>query len=139
MHYRTPTDRAEVLNRYFTSVFTHETTSGTNQLTNYLKSTESKQSIELPQCFAEEEVYRALCKTDVQNSGGQDGIPCHLFHEGSPWIAQPLSNSFQPLTQLGSPPADCRWSNITPIFKEGSKIHHPLINQLASHASQLRF
>ena len=41
--HRTATERANALNRYFTSVFTHETTYGIEELGDSLKPTRSKE------------------------------------------------------------------------------------------------
>ena len=120
--HRTATERANALNRYFTSVFTHKTTYGIEELADSLKLTRSKELIELPHIT--EEVCHPLNKIDVQKSSSPDGIPGRLLREGAPWIVQPLSTLFNLSLKSGTLPTDWRSSNITPIFKKGSK-HTP--------------
>ena len=105
--------------------------------------------------FSKEEVYKALCKVDPSKSCGPDGIPGRLLRGGAVWLAEPLTLLYNQSINSGSVPRDWSSSNITPIFKKGSKhsrsnyrpisltsitvkilerlIHHKIANFLSEH------
>ena len=74
--------------------------------------------------FSEDEVCVELSKIDPRKSCGPDEIPARLLLEGAVWIAKPLSRLFNLSLESGSLPMDWKSSNITPVFKKGSK-HSP--------------
>ena len=57
-------------------------------------------------------------------SCGPDDIPGKLLVEGAPWIAEPLTKRFNRSIQTDSLPKDWTCSNVTPVFKKGSR-HSP--------------
>ena len=116
-------EKAKVLNGHFTSVFTRESPSGLQELVDTLSASRSKEYIDTLQ-FSEDEVCVELSKIDPRKSCGPDEIPARLLLEGAVWIAKPLSWLFNLSLESGSLSMDWKHSNITPIFKKGSK-HSP--------------
>ena len=86
----TDAGKAEVLNRYFQSVFTREDTSNLQQIRANLPGEPCPQSFDV--CvLSEQEVYEELCKLDAKKACGPDGLPGRLLKEAAVFIAKPLA------------------------------------------------
>ena len=118
-----PAEKAQALNSHFTSVFTRESSSGLHELTKSLSNSRSLESIESP-LFSEVEVRTALKRINPHQSCGQDRIPGRLLLEGADQVAKQLSDIYNLSLATGTLPVDWKSSNITAIFKKGSK-HSP--------------
>ncbi len=118
--YQTAIDKAKIMNQYFSSVFTRESTSGLTSLQSDLQPTNSVMSTTELQ-VTEDEVLEALLKIDPSKSAGPDEIPGRLLREGAVWLSVPLTKLYNLSLSKGSLPSDWTRSNVTPIFKKGNK------------------
>lgn len=85
------TEKAQVFNEYFSSVFTREDISCLRKLEEGLGTSRCEVRIEAV-ILTENEVYEELCRIDPSKA---DEIPRRLLREGAPWIAKPLLNPMQ--------------------------------------------
>ena len=99
---------AEVLNEYFSSVFTTEI--------------EGNKSEHLGQLFVTPEMIEKKIKKMKDNkSPGVDGIPPKLLKEIVEQISIPLANVFNLPLEEGIVPSEWKEANITLLFKKGSR------------------
>ena len=110
---------AEVLNEYFSSVFTTEDISSL-PLTKFEGN---KLPIEhLGQLFVTPEmIARKIKKMKDNKSPGVDGIPPKLLKEIVEHIRTPLAKLFNLSLEEGIVPSEWKEANITPLFKKGSR------------------
>ena len=110
---------AEVLNEYFSSVFTTEDISS---LPVPLTKFEGNKSEHLGQLFVTPEMIANKIKKMKDNkSPGVDGIPPKLLKEIVDQISTPLANLFNLSLEEGIVPSEWKEANITPLFKKGSR------------------
>ena len=88
------TEKAQVFNEYFSSVFTREDISCLRKLEEELGTSRCEVRIE-EVILTENEVYEELCRIDPSKASGPDEIPRRLLREGAPWIAKALLNPMQ--------------------------------------------
>ena len=107
---------AEVLNEYFSSVFTTEDiTSLPFPPTKF----EGDKSDNLGQLFVTPEMTANKIKKMKDNkSPGVDGIPPKLLKEIVKQISTPLTKVFNLLQVEGIVPSEWKETNITPLFKK---------------------
>ena len=109
-------EKAEVLNSFFCSVFTEE------------------RKEEVPTCekkndqdylnnivFTKEKVLKKLKNLDPSKSGGPDEINARVLKELADEIAEPLADIFQCSMNEGKLPKVWKDANVTPLFKKGEK------------------
>ena len=107
---------AEVLNEYFSSVFTTEDISSL-PFTKF----EGNKSEHLGQLFVTPEmIANKIKKMKDIKSPGVDGIPPKLLKEIVKQISTPLAKLFN-LSLEGIVPSEWKEANITPLFKKGSR------------------
>ena len=113
---KTDHEKTQVLNKFFTSVFTKE------DLTNIL-SIDSQEGIKELDTFqiTEEEVQKKLNKLKPSKSPGPDGLHPRLLKELAPSLSHPLSILFQSLLNEGVFPRDWLVAHVSPIYKKGAK------------------
>ena len=110
---------AEVLNEYFSSVFTTEDIS--SLLVPFTKFEGSK-SEHLGQLFVTPEmIAKKIKKMKDNKSPGVDGIPPKLLNEIVEQISTPLAKLFNLALEEGIVPSEWKGANITPLFKKGSR------------------
>jgi Reverse transcriptase (RNA-dependent DNA polymerase) len=106
---------AEILNAFFTSVFTKE---DTRNIPRKEKETEvSLSDIEI----IRGNIERKLNKLKNDSAPGPDGISPRLLKEVKREISEPLYIKFRRSLDTGMIPADWRTANLCPIYKKGSK------------------
>ena len=108
--------KADLLNHFFVSVFTHENTHIPDLAPKYL----SKDSCEI--CFTTDVMEKKLKKLKVTKSAGPDGFHPRVLNEISPSIRLPLSIICSKSYAEGSLPMDWKNAHITPIHTKGSKV-----------------
>ena len=110
---------AEVLNEYFSSVFTTEYISS---LPVPLTKFEGNKSEHLGQLIVTPEmIAKKIKKMKDNKSPGVDGIPPKLLKVIVDQISTPLANLFNLSLEEGIVPSEWKEANITPLFKKGSR------------------
>ena len=109
----------EVVNEYFSSVFTTEDISS---LQVPVKKIEGDNSDNLMQLFVTPEMIpKKINKMKDNKSPGVDGIPPKLPKEIVKQISTLLTKVFHLSLEEGIIPSEWKEANITPLFKKGSK------------------
>ena len=107
---------ADVLNEYFSSVFTKEDTSS---LPVPFTKFEGNKSEHLGQLFVNPEMIEKKIKKMKDNkSPGVDGIPQKLLKEIVEQISTPLAKVLNLSLDEGIVPSEWKEANITPLFKK---------------------
>ena len=110
---------AEVLNEYFSSVFTTENISS---LPVPITKFEGSKSEHLGQLFVTPEmIAKKIKKMKDNKSPGVDGIPPKLLKKIVEQISTPLAKLFNLSLEEGIVPSEWKEANITPLFKKGSR------------------
>ena len=111
-------ERAELLNKFFTSVFLKE------DLTNLPKVEEGEYSNGeniSETIISEEEVEKKLKALLPGKAQGPDQIPPRVLKELSKELARPLTILFNKSLENGEVPNDWKFAEVTAIFKKGNK------------------
>ena len=110
---------AEVLNEYFSSVFTTEDISS---LPVPFNKFEGNKSEHLGQLFVTlVTLAKKIKKMKYNKSPGVVGIPPNLLKEIDEQINTPLATLFNLSLEEGIVPSEWKEANATPLFKKGSK------------------
>ena len=109
-------EKADILNRYFTSVFTREDTVHIPPMSKRLESGSLTEIVITPDL-----VEKKLSKLKVCKSAGPDGFHPRILNELSSSIKEPLWMIFQKSLLEGRLPEVWKNAHITPIHKKGSK------------------
>ena len=110
---------AEVLNEYFSSVFTTEDTSSLPVPFNKFEGSKSEH---LGQLFVTPEtIAKKIKKMKDNKSPGVDGIPPKLLKEIVEQISTPFAIFFNLSLEEEIVPSEWKEANITPLFKKGSR------------------
>ena len=110
------TGMADILNNFFTSVFTVENPN-IPEPTN-LNVPELLTDVNFPSCGIKEK----LLALKPGSAHGPDKVSCRTLKEVADILCLPLSIVFRRSMDEGVVPEDWRKANITPIFKGGSKM-----------------
>ena len=110
---------AEILNEYFSSVFTTEDISS---LPVPFTKFEGNTSEHIGQLFVTPEmIAKKIKKMKDNKSPLVDGIPPKLLKEIVEQISTPLAKLFNLSLEEGIVPSEWKEANITPLFKKGSR------------------
>ncbi|GAB0182821.1 mitochondrial enolase superfamily member 1 [Grus japonensis] len=112
------TDKAELLNAFFASVFTAKASPQETQTLEVGEKVCRKEDFPLVE---EDRVREHLGKLDIHKSMGPDGMHPRVLRELADVIARPLSIIFKRSWRTGEVPEDWRKANVTPVFKKGKK------------------
>ena len=107
---------AEVLNEYFSSVFTTEDISSLPVPFTKFEGNKSEQLFVTPEMIA-----KKIKKMKDNKSPGVDGIPPKLLKEIVEQISTQLAKVFNLSLEEGIVPSEWKEANITPLFKKGSR------------------
>jgi hypothetical protein len=106
---------AELLNSFFSSVFTREDTehipAATDMETNILEEVS----------ITEKMVREKIRNLKTESAAGPDEIGPKLLQELEAVVALPLVDIFRESVRTGEVPEDWKRANVTPIFKKGAK------------------
>ena len=110
------TEMAEVLNTYFSSVFTRENLSNIPAPLDepYVSTLEDMH-------FTYQEVVEAINNLKVGSAPGPDRIPSIILKQFNTILAVPLTIVFNKSMTTGVVPNDWKEANVTPIYKKGKK------------------
>ena len=109
--------KAEVLNNYFSSVFTKENLVNIPSFTFPRSIPPISDLID----FSITNVLKKLQKLKLNKSPGPDGLHPRVLYELADLIAEPLSFIFKKVFEEGVLPQTWKDALITPLFKKGSK------------------
>ncbi|KAK1214166.1 LIN1 transcriptase, partial [Pygoscelis papua] len=113
-------EKAEVLNAFFASVFSRQTSYPQGTRPPELEDRDGEQ--DEPPIIQEEAVNDLLCHLDAHKSMGPDGIHPRVLRELAEELAKPLSIIYQQSWLTGEVPDDWRLANnVTPIYKKSWK------------------
>lgn len=112
----TDKSKAEMLNKFFCSVFTQEDTSSIpncekQKVINHLTDIEVTETM----------VLKLLKSLDTSKSPGPDGMHPRILYELAEHLAKPLSIIFTLSLQEAKLPTQWKDANVTPLFKKGEK------------------
>ena len=112
----TDAEKAELLNDYFSSVFTQEDTSSIPELNLPDPSPPMPDPV-----ITVDDVLKKLREVKADKSPGPDNIPGILLKELASELSSPLCKLFNKSLDTGVVPADWKNANVTAIHKKGEK------------------
>jgi len=107
----------DVLNNFFTSVFTKDDSSELPYLDQKYTGNFPLQDI----IINESDVLRALSKVKIDSAPGPDKIYSRVLMELQHQVAYPLALIYQSSLETATVVSDWRVADVTPVFKKGSK------------------
>ena len=111
-------DKANVLNQFFSSVYTREEK---HNLPDREEASRSSGTTIIDICITPQAVENKLKDLNVCKAQGPDGIPARVLKELSHELAIPLSIVFNKSIEEGSIPEDWKKAHVIPIFKKGTR------------------
>lgn len=116
-HINTDEEMANVLNDYFTSVFTCEDDLGLNALAPPLNSEKALNIFKITTGM----VRNILGKINANKTPGPDKIAPRILKESMDQLSKPLATLFNHTLTSGKVPKVWKLANVTPIQKKGDK------------------
>ena len=110
----------DILNSFFSSVFTDEGTTNNPVPRQMCEATIS------PNFTLTEEMFRKKLANVKNGATGPDKITKRLLSELKDVVAQPIYNIFKKSLSTGEVPEDWRIANVTPVFKNGVVTQHKI-------------
>ena len=116
-------EMCEVLNDYFSSVFTVEKVNNLPMMTKVKNSCQPEQMVINLESIdiTEDRVLQAIKSMKPNKTGGVDELNSSFLLEIGESVARPLAILFRQSLENGVVPEDWRNANVTPIFKKGSR------------------
>jgi len=111
-------EKAEVLNNYFTSVFTGNLSSHTSQVDG---PHDGDWGGKISPTIREDQVHDHLRNLNISNSMGPDEMYCRVLRELADVVAKLLFTVFEKSWQSGEVPGDWKKGIITSIFNKSRK------------------
>ena len=111
-----PSEKANILNSFFSSVFTKEDTENIPELSERYTN-ESLDTVKIEQT----DTLKAIRKLKQSKSPGPDGIHNKILIETSEYLLEPLTKLFNKSMNSGKIPSEWKKAHVTPIFKSGDK------------------
>ena len=108
-------EKAEILNKYFESVYTQENTKNIPVLNS--DPTPDIDNITI----SEEGVHKLLLNLQPNKASGPDHVPARILKECANELAPILASFFTQTLNTGQLPSDWLMSHISPIFKKGNR------------------
>ena len=109
-----PKEKAELLNKYFASVFTMDD-GCSHILPSRVSTGEGLSSV----TFTSSKVFKKLNKLRPGTACGPDGIQAELLKNASSSLSFPLAQLYQFLFSSSTVPREWKLASVTPIFKKG--------------------
>ncbi|GAB0208473.1 mitochondrial enolase superfamily member 1 [Grus japonensis] len=116
------TEKVELLNATFCSVFTAEAGPQESQTLEVGEKVLRKEDLPLVE---DHRVRDHLGNLNIHKSMGPDGMHPHVLRELADVVARPLSIIFERSWRTGEVPEDWRKANVTLVFKKGRKNEDP--------------
>ena len=110
----------EILNKYFSSVFTLERPESLMELENRLNQEKVASNLNKV-IITEEIVYKKLCSLKSNKAQGDDGMGSLMLKELANELKGVLTIIYNRSLSESKIPNDWKMSNVTPIFKKGKK------------------
>ena len=110
------TEKAELLQKYFSSVFTREPPEDIPTVTEH-----NVQSQLNCLTVSEKQVFDKLSKLDISKSAGPDDIQPRILRELANTLSVPFAKIFNFSIRTSTLPTDWKMGNITAIFKKGQR------------------
>ena len=110
-------EQANILNSWYCSVFTREDTGHVPEAVDVYEGNSPLEEIVINR----EKVEKKLKALKPKSAPGPDSISPAVLHSMADILSEPLASIFAKCQQEGVVPADWKLSNVTPIFKKGSK------------------
>jgi len=112
--------KAEMFNRFFSSVFTRE---DLERIPEVIKPTDQAEHIGLSSVEVHEgEVLDLLKRLQPDKSPGPDGMHPRVLKECAAELAHPITLLFKASLKEGTLPVSWKDATVTPIFKKGSRM-----------------
>ena len=111
------TDKADILNKQFKSVFTPPQSAADN----IPKLSGPKTPLISPLKISTKGVEKLLAGLNVKKASGPDNIPCKILRELAAELAPILTTIFQQSLETGQIPGDSTLAFVSPIFKKGNR------------------
>ncbi len=110
---------ANILNEFFSSVFTEEDTSQMPEVEEVFTGTEEQQLKDM--FFTESMISEKLRQLKPNKAPGPDNMYTNILRNLSEEFATPLSELFNRSMRESEVPRQWKDANVTPLFKKGSK------------------
>lgn len=108
--------KADMLNAFFSSVFTNEDVNNVPVLEERVDGEELSDTY-----FTEESIIKQLQKLKISKSSGPDGFHPRVLKELATCIATPLNIIYRKSLDSGELPTQWKQGQVTPIFKKGDR------------------